>query len=81
MDSGGSFLEDDLDRAQRELDEKAKRYAVYASDKTFERHWNVVCDWSEESRYNLSISGEDAVDLYNAITRRRNGVMTWLRHW
>jgi HEPN domain-containing protein len=61
---------------------KSELDAVYASDKTFERHWNVVCDWSEEDRYNLSISGEDAVDLYNAITRRRNGVMTWLRnHW
>jgi hypothetical protein len=56
--------------------------AVHASDKTFERYWRVVCRWSEEDRYNLSISNEDALELYNAITTRRSGVMTWLRnHW
>jgi hypothetical protein len=59
---------------------KSKLDAVHASDKTFERYWNVVCDWSEEDRYNLSISSEDTLELYNAITSRRYGVMTWLKH-
>jgi HEPN domain-containing protein len=56
--------------------------AAHASDKTFERYWRVVCRWSEEDRYNLTISNEDALELYDAITTRRGGVMTWLRnHW
>jgi len=61
---------------------KSELDAIHASDKAFERYWNVVREWSEEDRYNLSISSEDALELYNAITRRRNGVMRWLRnHW
>jgi hypothetical protein len=56
--------------------------AAYAADKDFERNWDIVRDWSAEDRYNPNISSEQARDLYNAITERRTGVLTWLRnHW
>ena len=51
-------------------------------DKNFGLNWEIVRDWSEEDRYNLNISKEDARELYSAITMRRTGIMAWLRnHW
>lgn len=56
--------------------------AAYGADKDFERNWKVVRDWSEQERYNLDISREKAQELYDAITARRTGVLTWLKnHW
>jgi hypothetical protein len=56
--------------------------AAQTMDKNFEANWEIVLDWSEEARYNLNISREDALELYSAITMRRTGIMTWLRnHW
>jgi HEPN domain-containing protein len=56
--------------------------ATVAASPAFELNWAIVKDWSEEDRYNLSISEAEARDLYSAITSRRTGVMSWLRnHW
>jgi HEPN domain-containing protein len=55
--------------------------AAHRTDKTFALNWDVVRDWSEGDRYNLGISKEDARELYRAITRRRTGIMTWLRNY
>lgn len=55
--------------------------AAHLSDKNFALNWDVVRDWSEGDRYNLDISKEDARELYRAITRRRTGIMTWLRNY
>jgi hypothetical protein len=53
-----------------------------AADKSLGLNWKIVRDWSEEDRYNLNISKEDALELYSAITMRRAGIMAWLRnHW
>ena len=56
--------------------------AARAADKTLGINWEIVRDWSEEDRYNLNISKEDALELYSAITIRQTGIMAWLRnHW
>lgn len=52
------------------------------SNLSFERNWNVVKDWSEETRYNQAIGAAQATAIYNAIVARRNGVLPWLkRYW
>ena len=50
-------------------------------DPTFESNWDIVQDWSEEYRYNSNISRDKAHELYGAITRRRTGIITWLRNY
>jgi hypothetical protein len=56
--------------------------AARAADKSLGLNWEIVRDWSEEDRYNLNISKEDALELYSAITMRQTGSMAWLRnHW
>jgi HEPN domain-containing protein len=53
-----------------------------ASSKPLELNWAVVKDWAESARYELDTSQAEANDLYRAISRRSNGVMSWLRlHW
>ena len=42
-------------------------------------NWTIVKDWSEEVRYDLSITRAQVRDLYSACTRRKNGVLTWIR--
>jgi hypothetical protein len=47
----------------------------------FAANWSVVRDWKIGSRYEVQ-SARTARDLYNAITQRRNGIMSWIRnHW
>jgi hypothetical protein len=44
-------------------------------------NWQVVSDWSEQSRYQTT-SHHKAKKLYRAITENINGVMPWIRtHW
>ena len=50
-------------------------------DRAFELNWNLVEQWSEESRYEKR-SEKEAHDLYSAITNRKHGVLRWIRqHW
>ena len=45
-------------------------------------NWAIVKDWTVDSRYEANITEEGARQLYRAVTRRRNGVMRWVRqHW
>ena len=47
-----------------------------------ERNWSTVNDWKEDSRYKYDISELISRDFYAAVTKRKNGVLTWLRkHW
>lgn len=47
----------------------------------FKSGWDLVCQWTEESRYALWTKAE-AEDILNAITKRRDGVLPWIkRHW
>lgn len=44
-------------------------------------HWEIVKDWSEESRY-LRHSELKAQKLIDAITDNANGVLPWIKsHW
>lgn len=42
-------------------------------------NWTIVKDWSEEARYDLSVTKTQARDLYTACTSRKFGVLTWIR--
>jgi HEPN domain-containing protein len=46
---------------------------------TFAVNWAVVKDWSEQSRYDSSVSEIQARDLYSACTARKHGVLSWIR--
>jgi hypothetical protein len=60
--------------------ESAKATAE-AVNKALFRHWLVVKDWSETSRYETT-PHQVAKRLYNAIADKPNGVMQWIRaHW
>ncbi len=42
-------------------------------------NWSIVKDWSEDSRYDLTITRAQAKDFYSACTTRRNGILPWIR--
>ena len=50
------------------------------SDSTFNTHWRIVKDWSEQSRYERH-SSEQAHSLYTAVTSKDHGILQWLEHY
>ncbi|NQU21104.1 MAG: HEPN domain-containing protein [Candidatus Nealsonbacteria bacterium] len=50
------------------------------SDPTFNTHWSIVKDWSEQSRYERH-SSEQAHNLYTAVTCKDHGILQWLEHY
>ena len=56
------------------LDQESNR------DPLFAVYWNVVKDWSEESRY-LEQSEAVARDLYTAIADTHHGVFQWIQQY
>ena len=48
-------------------------------NRAFAVNWAIVEDWSEQSRYDSTISESTIRALYLAATVRRDGVLTWLR--
>jgi hypothetical protein len=42
-------------------------------------NWTIVKDWSEDTRYDRTITRAQAKDLYSACTTRRNGILPWIR--
>lgn len=51
------------------------------ADSVFRGYWNLVRQWSAESRYNVH-RRDEADLLIRAIADRQHGVMTWLkRYW
>jgi hypothetical protein len=47
----------------------------------FAASWDVVCKWTEESRYSVWTK-DDAEEILDAITKRKDGVLPWIkRHW
>ena len=47
----------------------------------FAAGWELVCRWTEESRYS-TWTRNDAEAILDAIARRRDGVLPWIkRHW
>lgn len=57
---------------------KEERFAATQTNKRFEAGWNVVFRWSEQSRYSTS-TRDDAKAILDAITRRKDGVLTWIK--
>ncbi len=48
----------------------------------FAAGWGVVCNWTEESRYSSTLTKGDAEEILDAIVRRKDGVLPWIkRHW
>ncbi len=50
-----------------------------ASDNDLVRHWTVVKDWKETSRYTVTIDMETATDMCRAAIDPESGVLRWLR--
>lgn len=48
------------------------------SDPRFRKYWEIVRSWSEESRYQRP-DPENARALVEAIMKRRDGILSWLR--
>jgi hypothetical protein len=47
----------------------------------FSSGWDLVCEWSAESRYSVSTLGQSEAIL-NAIVRDEDGVLPWIkRYW
>ena len=56
--------------------------AETGASRAFSINWGVVKDWSEESRYDHTITMAKARDFYRALTKQQTGVMRWVRrHW
>jgi hypothetical protein len=52
-----------------------------AEDPELHANWDFVKDWSELSRYGRAAKG-DALRIYEAITNKRHGVLSWIKgHW
>jgi HEPN domain-containing protein len=41
--------------------------------------WSTVNQWSEESRYSLVLTKVDAEEILDAILRRKDGVLPWIK--
>jgi hypothetical protein len=46
------------------------------NDPAVSPQWDIVKDWSEQSRYKIGTTEQEAKDLYDAI---ENGVLPWIR--
>jgi HEPN domain-containing protein len=57
-------------RKAAELDEEMDQ------DSAVKSHWEIVKDWSEQSRYELGATKQEAMELYDAI---KNGVLPWIK--
>ena len=45
-------------------------------------NWEIVAQWSVESRYQTDVSQECCQRLYSAITNINNGILHWIKmHW
>lgn len=57
------------------------RLECETTDEEFERNWQILEGWSEQSRY-LRHSSEAAHSLLRAASDRYHGIIPWIkRHW
>ncbi len=60
---------------------KANLDAAIRTDPDLAAKWNAVKDWNESSRYARTTRAK-AENLYEAITEKKHGVLSWLKlHW
>lgn len=57
---------------------EASLAAILREDSDFRIHWDLVCRWSEQSRYRRQTMS-DATELVRAVADRRHGVLRWLK--
>ena len=57
---------------------KKERSTATQVNKRFEAGWNVVLKWTEQSRY-ATATRDDAEAILDAITRRKDGVLPWIK--
>jgi HEPN domain-containing protein len=50
-------------------------------NREFELNWAIATEWSEESRYKVAITQQQAQDLFNAITNDTSGILSWLKKY
>ena len=56
--------------------------SAMAADRALEVSWSVIKDWSEQSRYDSSISRAMAEQFIEAAEDGNSGVLKWVRsHW
>jgi HEPN domain-containing protein len=61
---------------------KDELLAARLASEDFVAAWQIVGKWTEESRYSSTLTKTDAEEILDAIGRRRDGVLTWIkRHW
>ncbi|HKI36022.1 MAG TPA: hypothetical protein VKA46_29470 [Gemmataceae bacterium] len=46
------------------------------TDTAVSPQWDIVKDWSEQSRYEIGTTKQEATDLYDAI---KKGVLPWIK--
>jgi HEPN domain-containing protein len=68
----------DLKELVKHADLNGSLAEAVKSSEQFERNWETVAKWTEESRYQRT-SREDAEALLGARTEEVDGVMTWIR--
>ena len=56
------------------LDENMKR------NKAFAKHWGLVKDWKESSRYEKH-NEKKARDFFSAVADKKHGVLQWLKQY
>ncbi|HIE02211.1 MAG TPA: DNA-binding protein [Thiotrichaceae bacterium] len=44
-------------------------------------NWMLITNWSEQFRYQHSMTQPTAQDFYNAVTDNQTGVLTWLKNF
>jgi HEPN domain-containing protein len=59
---------------------QAHREEVFRND-SFAANWNIVQNWSETSRYDASITADQALIFFLAVADENNGVLAWLKKW
>jgi len=67
-----------LDHLVRLAGLEQRQILDFQSDPDMELNWQVVKDWNEVSRYTIWPEPQ-AVEMFNAISDRRHGIMKWLR--
>jgi hypothetical protein len=46
----------------------------------FAANWSIVKDWNEGARYR-TFDKIQAIELYNSITTKKGGVLSWIRQY
>jgi HEPN domain-containing protein len=76
------YYKHDLVGLLRAAELKEKLEAKCKSSKKFEINWDVVIDWTEQTRYETNIDRQTARMMLRAVGDSRNGVLRWMKmYW